>query len=290
METIALFGTGVMGSALTQRLRELGCTLRLYNRSRWRAEALAGPGVSVHDTPAQAACGADIGLSVLTNLAANIDLIEGPQGLLTAALPPCFVLADLGTHPPAALAAAAERWRHRGLGYVEAPVTGSVHDALHGRLNFLAGGDGALVQTARPLLERIGRRVYHLGPIGTGNTAKLAMNLLVATMAWGLAESTAILETAQLDVAAFLDALSASGLASPLYQRLGERYLHSDFAPRFSLGNLEKDISAICELTSRLGLQGRQSALLSDILAGLDPGLKSRDYSVLLTCPRAAAS
>ena len=88
METIALFGTGVMGSALTQRLRELGCTLRLYNRSRWRAEALAGPGVSVHDTPAQAARGADIGLSVLSNLAANIDLIEGPQGLLTAALPP----------------------------------------------------------------------------------------------------------------------------------------------------------------------------------------------------------
>ena len=129
-----------------------------------------------------------------------------------------------------------------------------------------------------------------LGPVGTGNTAKLAMNLLVATMAWGLAESTAILETAQLDVAAFLDALAASGLASPLYQRLGERYLHGDFAPRFSLDNLEKDVSAICELSNRLGLQGRQSALLSDILAGVDPGLKSRDYSADIDQPTRDAS
>jgi 3-hydroxyisobutyrate dehydrogenase len=284
MQTIAVLGTGVLGSAVARRLVELGVRVRVYNRDLRKAQALAGLQVVVCDTPARAVEGADLGLAVLSDTEALRQVVESPQGVLAAARPPCFTLIDLGTHGPAQLMPLVERWTRQGLPFVEAPVIGSVHDALHGRLNFLIGGPVASVESIRPFLELLGHRAYHLGPIGSGSTAKLALNLLVGTMAWGLSEATAMLEAAHLDVESFHDALASSGLASPLYQRLGQRYLSDDFQPRFSLAKLENDVTLINAEAQRLGLPGRQARLLAEVLAGLDAQTKTRDYSVLVTC------
>lgn len=284
MQTVAVLGAGVLGSAVVRRLVELGVHVRLYNRDRNKAQALQGPQVVVCDSPAGAVDGADLSLAVLTDTEALRQVVESPQGVLAGPRLPCFTLIDLSTHGPATLMPLVERWSGQGLAYVEAPVTGSVHDALHGRLNFLVGGAVAHVEATRPFLERLGHRAYHLGPIGSGSTAKLALNLLVGTMAWGLAEATAMLEAAQLDVEAFHDALASSGLASPLYQRLGQRYMSRDFQPRFSLANLEKDVVLINAEAHRLGLPGRQARLLGKVLAELSPETKAHDYSILVTC------
>ncbi|NHQ83821.1 NAD(P)-dependent oxidoreductase, partial [Chromobacterium vaccinii] len=112
--------------------------------------------------------------------------------------------------------------------------------------------------------------------------AKLALNLLVGVMAGGLGEAIALLRAHGLAVDSFLDALDGSGLASPLYRRLGQRYLDGDHAPRFSLANLEKDLRWECEHALASGLQPRLAPALCRLLGPLDEEAKRRDYSALI--------
>lgn len=282
MESVAVLGTGVMGSAMVRRLIELGLHVRVYNRTRSKAEALQGPQVTVCSSPAEAAGGAALAIAALVDTAALQQVVEGPAGVLAASRTPHFTLIDVGTHRPAALLPLVQRWAARELTYIEAPVTGNVHDALHGRLNFLVGGQAVAVDTARPFLESLGRRVYHFGPVGSGNTAKLAFSLILGSMAWSLAQATALLEAEHLDVGAFHDALALSGLASPLFQRLGQRHLRQDFEPGFALRHLQRDLEAVRAESERLGLRGRQARLLCDVLAELPPASLARDIAALL--------
>lgn len=170
----------------------------------------------------------------------------------------------------------------RGARVVEAPVTGSVQCALNGTLNFFAGGDDETIDSVKQFLQSLGKNVYHMGPIGAGNTAKLALNILVATMAFGLRESIAMLNAANLDAVKFLDALANSGLASPLYQRIGQRYLERDFAARFSLSNLEKDMKLARDLSQTLALPATLATLLTSHLEKIEEGVKYNDYSMWL--------
>ncbi|MBV8049064.1 MAG: NAD(P)-dependent oxidoreductase [Paludibacterium sp.] len=287
--TVALIGCGAMGAALGQRLLARGWRLRVYNRSVGKTQPLSAAGASVHDSPRSAIDGAHWVLSVLTDSAALRAVLMGAEGVLAApARGRCLI--DLGTHFPAELVPLAAEAASRGWPLVEAPVTGSVHDASHGTLNFLVGGAAADVAWARPMLEALGRALFHLGPVGAGNTAKLALNLLVGLMAGGLGEAIALLRAHGLDVARFLVALDGSGLASPLYRRLGQRYLDGDHAPRFSLANLEKDLGWARRHAEASGLAPRLAPVLCDLLAQLPAEAKPLDYSALIRHLAARAS
>lgn len=277
---VALVGTGVLGSAVGRRLLALGIPLTVYNRTPDKALALGREGAVVAASPRAAAERADLVLTVVTETAALRQVLEGPGGILAAPGRPLII--DLGTHDPARITALAAGLRETGSRLLEAPVTGSVHDAAHGTLNFLVGGEAADVAATRPFLETLGRQVFHLGPVGSGNTAKLALNLLVGVMTLGLGEALALLRAAGVPAAPFIEALDGSGLASPLYRRVGERYLAADHAPRFSLANLEKDIAFVRHHAHRLGLDPRAASLVAELVADVDPATKARDYSALV--------
>lgn len=290
MDSVALIGTGVMGSALVRRLIELGLQVRVYNRTRAKCDALRGPQVTVCDSPAEAVQGAALAVTALADTAALRQVVEGASGVLAAARAPCFAVIDIGTHRPAELVPLARGWAARGLTYIEAPVTGNIHDALHGRLNFLAGGHPVAVEAARPFLESLGQRVHHFGPVGSGNMAKLAFSLVSGSMVWALAQATALLDAERLDLAAFHDVLAVSVLASPLFQRLGQRSLSCDFEPGFALSHLQRDLEAARSESTRLGLRGRQVQLLCEVLGELAPALGARDIAALLAVPDAAGA
>ncbi|AXE35910.1 NAD(P)-dependent oxidoreductase [Chromobacterium phragmitis] len=279
---LALIGCGAMGTALGLRMLAQGWTLRVYNRSPERTRPLEAAGASAYRTPAEAASGADWVATVVTDSEALRGLLFSDGGIASA---PALGrrLVDLGTHRPDRLADLGAESASRGWPLVEAPMTGSVHDASHGTLHFLVGGEEADVEWASPLLWALGRGVHHLGGLGAGNTAKLALNLLVGAMAGGLGEAVALLRARGLAVDSFLDALDGSGLASPLYRRLGQRYLDGDHAPRFSLGNLEKDLRWEWEHAERSGLKPRLAPALCQLLESLPQADKLRDYSWLIT-------
>lgn len=279
---VAVLGTGALGTAVGQRLLGLGFNLRLFNRTPAKAALLTEAGGSAFPTAAEAIKGADYVLTLVTDARAlRAVLFEAARARDCDWHARAFI--DLGTHSPRDLAAIALDSANIGINLIEAPVTGSVHDALSGTLNFLVGGDVATVQEVRPFLETIGRAVYYFGPVGSGNTAKLALNLLVAAMAFGMGESIAMLRAAGLDNSLFLDALAHSPLSSPFYERLGHRYLQHDVATRFSLMNLEKDVIQARDRAAELGLRPVLASAMADALRALEPDVKQKDYSTLIT-------
>lgn len=284
-DTAALIGTGALGSAVARRLAVLKRGVRAWNRTPGGLAPLAGPLFTACETPAVAAEEVDVVLTVVSDIRALEAVLFGPGGVAlderrTGRRAP--VIVDHGTHAPAALADVARRVRDRGLRFVEAPVTGSVHAVSSGTLDFLAGGDAADVESVRPFLETWGRRVYHLGAAGAGNNAKLALNLLVGVMALGLGEAAAMLKASGQDFAQFLDVLEGSGLHSPLYQRLGQRYTAGDFAPRFSLANLGKDLALARDHARQLGCAAPVAGLAAGCASAVDPATQLLDYAVLL--------
>jgi 3-hydroxyisobutyrate dehydrogenase-like beta-hydroxyacid dehydrogenase len=280
-QRIGLIGTGALGSAVARRLAKLNLEVRAYNRDARKVNVLAEYGIAACPSPAAAANDAWALVTAVTDSAALEQVLFGDAGALRERS--SLLVIDIGTHDPKQLIPIAERAIANGAAFLEAPVTGSVHDAVHGTLNFLAGGCRETVDTAIPFLQMLGKHVYHMGPVGSGNTAKLALNMLVGAMAFGLGEAVALLDGAGLDVSMFLHALSGSGLKSPLYERLGQRYLDRDFSARFSLANLEKDLTWACGRAGELGSSAWLSNRMVALLREASPATKAMDYSVLLT-------
>lgn len=280
-DTVALLGAGALGTAIGKRLLQLGFSVRVYNRTFQKTTDLVKEGASAFPTARETAKGADLVLSVVTDSEALQSVLFDINGALEQRYKP-KILIDIGTHLPATIINVANRVERQGISFVEAPVTGSVHDAINGTLGFLVGGDAAAVSRVRPFLEKLGRNVYHMGSVGSGNTTKLALNLLVGAMVFGLSESVAILKAAHLDISKFLEALANSGLRSPLYERIGQRFLQEDFAARFSVANLEKDILLVRDHAENLGCQLLLSSLMATALKNISSDQKQKDYSALI--------
>lgn len=280
-DTVALLGAGALGMAIGKRLLQVGFTVRVYNRTFHKTTALVKAGASAFPTAREAVNGADLILSVVTDSSALQSVLFDVDGALEERNTP-KILIDIGTHLPEAIISVANQLEGRGVSFVESPVTGSVNDALHGTLGFLVGGDVSTIKRVRPFLEMVGQNVYHMGAIGSGNTTKLALNLLVGAMVFGLRESVAMLNAAHLDLVKFLEALGNSGLKSPLYERIGQRYLQNDFTAKFSLANLEKDILLARDLAINFHVHPLLSTPMAAALRCTPSDQKQKDYSSLI--------
>lgn len=276
-----------MGTALGLRALRLGLPLTIFNRTRDKTQALVQAGARLAERSADVLGASDATIALLTDSTALDALLLGPGGALRGLSRPCLIL-DMATNSPSAIGRTADAVRAAGSSLLEAPVTGSVHDVEHGTLCFLCGGERETYARARPLLDILGRRSFHFGPVGSGAKAKLALNLLVGVMTQGLAESVALLESSEVDVEAFLAALALSGLSSPLYERVGRRYLDRDFAARFSLANLDKDVRTIHALSGQLGQPLPLLDTLAEQLRGIGGDERGQDYSYLLARVRAS--
>jgi 3-hydroxyisobutyrate dehydrogenase len=169
---IGIAGLGKMGAAMAARLHEVGEEVVVWNRSRVRAQA---SGLPIADTPRALAERSDIVLSSLFDAAAVQAVYLGADGLLAAASGKLCI--EMSTVRPEAQVALAEAVRQAGGAFVECPVGGTTGPARTGQLLGLAGGAAADVARARPVLERLCRRLEHMGPVGAGAAAKLAINL-----------------------------------------------------------------------------------------------------------------
>jgi len=173
--TVAILGTGKMGAAMARRLHQQGFDLRLWNRTRQRAEQL-GFG-EVLDTPAAAASGADVVISMLTDSPAVRQAYLGPQGALEAKGDRVYV--DSSTVDPKTHEELARAIAEQGSTFIEAPVSGSVPAVEAGKLFIMVGGDRAALQRVGAVLQALGE-VRYVGPLGAGARLKLVANSMLA--------------------------------------------------------------------------------------------------------------
>jgi len=220
--TVAVVGTGRMGSAIAGTLSRAGFPIVLYNRTRPTAETVAqSTGGRVTGSPREAAAGANVVLSSLADDAAVMAAYSGSDGI-AAGLREGAVAVDASTIDPATIRLIRPLVEARGASLLDAPVSGSVALVEQGKLTIMVGGEKAAFEVARPIFDALAARTFHLGDLGAGATVKLAVNALVHAINTALSEALVLAEKAGVDRALVYEVFMASG-GCPIRSLQGER-------------------------------------------------------------------
>lgn len=265
--SVAVLGTGRMGSAMAERLAVQGVPVVLYNRTPEPAIALAERiSATVAGTPAEAASRATVVISMVADDVAVRDLYDGPDGV-AAGMRAGAVAVDMSTVLPDTIRFLATSIRAAGAGILDAPVSGSVASTLAGELTIMVGGEAADLERARPVLDRLARRVFHLGPLGTGAAMKLAVNTVIFGLNGALAEGLVLAERNGIDRALAYDVLAASAAGAPYVGYKRAAFVDPEgTAVAFSLALAEKDLHLIRQLAEASGTAMPQTAVNLDLI------------------------
>lgn len=228
---VGFVGLGNMGSGMARNLIQAGHTLTVWNRSRGRADELRPLGARVAETPGEAATGADVVITMVADDHALEDVVFGPNKILES-------LNAGGLHVSSSTISVALSRRleaaHRGKRqhYVAAPVFGRPDAAAAGKLFIVAAGDPAQVQRCRPLFDVLGQKTFVGGEKAPdANLIKLNGNFLITVVIEGLAESVALIKKAGIDANVFLEILTDSLFAAPIYKTYGGIIVSEKFEP-----------------------------------------------------------
>jgi 3-hydroxyisobutyrate dehydrogenase len=244
MTTVAFLGLGAIGRPMAARLAAApDISLAVWNRTAERAAAFTLAADARHAaTPADAARGADVVITCLPVSSDVESLLDGPDGLL-AGLATGGLLIDCTSGDPATSRRIAARLAERGIGFLDAPVSGGTIGAEQGTLTVMVGGDAALLERARPVLAAFGKKIVHCGPVGSGDALKAVNNALLAVHVWSTAEGLAALAKAGVKADVALDVINASsGRSNASMNLFPERVLTRAFPRTFRLALLDKDV------------------------------------------------
>src|SRR3990170_397998 len=248
---IGFLGMGAMGGPMARRLVQTGFSVTGYDVSEARAAAAAKDGVTISKSPAAVARVAEVVLSSLPNPPAIRQAYLGADGAVSA-LRAGTILVDMSTIDPNTWRDVADAAAARGAESLGAPVSGGPADAGSGRLVFLVGGDAAVIDRCRPVLEALGTEIHHLGPLGAGYIVKLVNNVMSMCNVAVAAEAMVLGVRAGMDPQRLFDVLSTSGGRSHPFLKRFPNVLAGDFTPHFGIGLSRKDLSLAMALAARL--------------------------------------
>jgi 3-hydroxyisobutyrate dehydrogenase len=250
---IGFLGLGVMGASMARRLAQAGHQVTVYNRTAARTAPLVEAGARAASTPRQAAEGAEVVISIVTDGPDVEAVLLGPEGASSGAARGTIFI-DMSTIAPAASRSVAAVLAERGLPFLDAPVTGGDVGAREGTLSILVGGDAGILDQVRPLLESMGRRITHCGDVGAGQTMKACNQILCALNMVGVVEALQLARRGGVDPGQLLEALGAGAGGSWALEKLGPRIVAGDFAPGFMIDLIQKDLRIVQDLARSLGL------------------------------------
>ncbi len=273
---IGVAGLGVMGAAVAARLMEVGHEVTVWNRTPEKARPLTEAGAKLSASPAQVAASVEAVITLLTDAAALDSVYNGPDGLLSGDVKGKLFI-EMSTVAPKVPVALASKVRAKNAALVECPVGGSTTPARQGKLLGLMGAESADAARARPILEQLCRRLEHCGPVGTGASMKLAINLplMVAWQAYG--EAFAIAGAAGWEPKRLLDLFVDTNGANPALKNRAEMIVTMfegrDPGPTtFSIANGVKDLRSMIETGES---RGAEMLATKATLAGFEEATKN---------------
>jgi 3-hydroxyisobutyrate dehydrogenase-like beta-hydroxyacid dehydrogenase len=253
--TIGFLGLGEMGTPMATRLLRAGHALTVWNRSSEKTVALAKEGAAVAPSPAEAAAGAELVITMLATPEALEQVLFGSDGVATALSPP-RVLIDMSTVGPDEVRSAAARLPEATT-LVDAPVRGSVPQATSGNLEVFVGATDDDYERVRPILELLGA-VRHAGGPGSGAAMKLVANLVLGAAIVTLGEALALGDALDLEPGLVLDVLAASPIG-PIVKAKRANVESDDFKPSFKLRHAAKDLRLVTEAATTRRRQLKQA-------------------------------
>jgi 3-hydroxyisobutyrate dehydrogenase len=252
MQRVAILGLGIMGGGMAANWLAKGFEVSVWNRTRAKAEALAGKGAKIAATPREAATGADFIFAMVADDDASRSVWLGADGALAGAKGGAIGV-ESSTLTPDWVRELAHQSQAKGVGFLDAPVGGSRPAAASGELRFFVGGDPQTYEAARPALAAVGSKMDLLGPVGAGATWKLINNQLAAGQMAALAEALAVAKKAGFKDEQISDLILGGAAASPIVKLKLPRMLAQDYEPTdFALNLMLKDVRYATALAQSL--------------------------------------
>jgi 3-hydroxyisobutyrate dehydrogenase len=254
VRSVAVLGTGIMGSGMARNLARAGLRTRAWNRTREKAGPLADDGVEAAGSAAEAVAEVDAVVTTLADAEAVREVMGGGEGAL-GAMPAEAIWLQMstigitGTEELAGLAA------ERGVEFVDAPVLGTRQPAEAGELTVLASGPEAALDRCQPVFEAVGSRTVRLGQAGNGSRMKLVLNNWLLSLTVGLAETIALAERLGVDPSAFLEIIKDGPIGVPYAELKGRMMIERRFEPAFPLYLAGKDARLVLEAGEREGAE-----------------------------------
>jgi 3-hydroxyisobutyrate dehydrogenase-like beta-hydroxyacid dehydrogenase len=264
MMDIAFLGLGTMGLPMAANLLKAGYRVRAWNRSPAPASKLATLGGAIATDPRSTAEGADVLVSMLADDAATRSAVIETQAL--AALEPGAIHINMATVSVALTTELAEMHRKQGTRYIAAPVLGRVNVAEAGKLNILASGDPDALATVQPLFDVLGQKTWNFGERPErAAAAKLAVNFMIASAIGTMSEAVALVQGYDVDKARFLDLVTSTAFAAPVYQGYGSAIAQERFEPAgFKLALGLKDVRLAMEAAEQVNVPLPLASTLRD--------------------------
>jgi 3-hydroxyisobutyrate dehydrogenase-like beta-hydroxyacid dehydrogenase len=238
-------------------LVKAGYPLTVWNRTASRASELVAAGATLANSPKEVAAGSDVLITMVSDPPALEGVLWGTGGQDTgalAALKSGSLYIDSSTVSPDLARKIASACAARGVRFLDAPVTGGDWGAKKGELVFMVGGDEETLKYAEPILGVLGKRWFHLGPHGAGQTIKLAMNLILALQVDALAEALALVTGAGLKGENLVEVLQSSMARSGVLDVKAPNLLKGEYVPSFPLRLMHKDLGLALDLANQLGV------------------------------------
>ena len=263
---LAFLGLGAIGAPMARHLAPQ-YTLSVWNRTASRAIDFARENnARAATSPADAVRGAAIAITCLPTSREVESLLDGEDGML-GAFDRGATLVDCTSGDPATSRRIAARLAERGVGFVDAPVSGGVSGAVKGILTIMCGGDEATMARARPILEAFGEKIVLCGPVGAGHAVKAINQAMLGVHIWSLAEGLVALEKAGVSTATALEVINASsGRSNTSMNLFPERVMTRAFPRTFRLALMDKDVRIAADFAREHGVPSPLLQLVSELL------------------------
>jgi 3-hydroxyisobutyrate dehydrogenase-like beta-hydroxyacid dehydrogenase len=277
--TIGFIGMGHMGSHMASRLIQAGYQLTVYDRTREKAQAIAG--ASVAQTPRDAAANSDVVISIVTDDAALEEVMSGPEGVLAGANARSTII-DMSTVSPHASRRLFQAAKEKGVAMLDAAVSGSVPQVEQGSLVIFVGGEQETYQKCRPILDILGHTSFYMGLSGMGTTMKLVVNTLLGLGMQALAEAISLGEKAGLSQEVLLDVLGQTAVLTPGQKAKLDNVRSEQYPTQFALSLQHKDLRLIMHEADEVSVSMPATAVaLQMYTAALAQGMDA-DFSIMI--------
>jgi 3-hydroxyisobutyrate dehydrogenase-like beta-hydroxyacid dehydrogenase len=276
---VGIIGLGNIGGHVAANLVADGHEVTVFDTDEVRSKPLVEAGATAAPGPAEVAKASEITLLSLptpevVNAVADAWLKGASKG---------DILVDISTNSPEAVRELGVRVSAAGCELLDAPLTGGAAGAESRMLVFMVGGDAKAFQRCEPLLSKLGRAVFHLGPLGLGNTAKLVNSLLAFTSTWVSLEGLSMAAKAGIDVRTMVDVVRTGGAGNFFMDRMVESINERGRPAQFALALAAKDARLIEGLSEATGVPAPIGSQLRKILdSAVDAGLGDHDWSDLV--------
>jgi 2-hydroxy-3-oxopropionate reductase len=283
LPTIGFIGLGIMGKPMARNLMNAGYTLTVLNRSRGPVDELATEGAKPGGSPRDVAAQSDVVITMLPDSPDVEAVALGADGI-AAGIRQGVLWIDMSTIAPATTKRVAEELARKGVASLDAPVSGGEKGAIDAALSIMVGGDAATFERAKPIFEKLGKNIVHVGALGAGQVTKACNQIVVGVTIEAVAEALALAEASGVDPSKVRAALLGGFAQSKILEVHGQRMIDRTFNPGFKAKLHRKDMNIAANAGDERGLDLAAAKLVRGRFDALiERGDGERDHSALFT-------